>query len=81
MPSTFTDGKIVYSVDFMFAYINIFKPKSREVDITKIKFDINRICWARRTLSPMDVLRNPDKYKDEYERIINSDLKYPIIVD
>ena len=65
----------------MFAYINIFKPESREVELSRIKFDMNRICWARRTLSPMDVLRQPAKYKGEYERIINSDLKYPIIVD
>jgi hypothetical protein len=35
MPHTVSKGKNVYSVDFMFAYINIFKP-----EITKIKLDI-----------------------------------------
>ena len=35
MPQTTSKGKNVYSVDLMFAYINIFKP-----EITKIKLDI-----------------------------------------
>jgi len=34
MPQTFSDDKKIYSVDMMFAYINIFKPK-----YTKIKAD------------------------------------------
>lgn len=30
--------------------------------------------------SPNDVLNNPKKYKTDYSRIINADIKYPIII-
>ena len=32
---TFSDGKNIYSVDMMIAYINIFKPKSVKISIEK----------------------------------------------
>ena len=47
MPHTISKGKNVYSVDLMFAYINIFTPKTTK--ITKIKLDqINYIIWTLR---------------------------------
>ena len=81
MPHTFTDGNLVYSVDLMLAYINIFKPAPDTVDMSSINFNISRICWSNRTVAPIDVIKNPQRYKDEYKRIMDAELKYPIIVD
>ena len=84
MPQTFSDDKKIYSVDMMFAYINIFKPK-----YTKIKFDqllhtLEYKGWGdpKNNLfySPKQVLENPKKYKDEIKRINDANLKFPIIV-
>ena len=33
MVQTYSDSNKIYSVDMMFAYINIYKPKSNYVDI------------------------------------------------
>ena len=84
MPQTFSDNKKIYSVDMMFAYINIFKPKCRKVDINQFSATLNYKGWGdpkkKIFYSANMVLNNPKKYKDEMKRIKNADLKYPIIV-
>ena len=79
MVHTTSRNNIVYSVDMMFSYINIFKPKIHKIDIKKINYNMNYKGWDN--ISPNDVLNNPKKYKDEYDRIKNANLKYPIIMD
>jgi hypothetical protein len=37
--------------------------------------------WGDGNISVNDVLKNPKKYKDDYNRINNANLKYPIIMD
>jgi len=37
--------------------------------------------WGEGNISVNDVLKNPKKYKDDYDRINNANLKYPIIMD
>ena len=37
--------------------------------------------WGEGDISVNDVLKNPKKYKDDYNRINNANLKYPIIMD
>ena len=37
--------------------------------------------WGDGNISVNDVLNNPKKYKDDYNRINKANLKYPIIMD
>ena len=80
MPHTTSKGKKVYSVDLMFAYINIFKPKINNINVKDINYDMDIKGWNNNA-SVNDVLKNPKKYKDDYDRIIKATLKYPIIMD
>lgn len=41
MPHTTSKGKNVYSVDLIFAYINIFKPKITKINLSSINYDMN----------------------------------------
>ena len=81
MPHTTSKGKHVYSVDLMFAYINIFKPEIHKINLDSVNYDVNAKCWGDGNISVYDVLQNPKKYKDDYDRINNANLKYPIIMD
>lgn len=81
MTRTTSIGKNVYSVDLMFAYINIFKPKATKIILSDINYDTNVKGWGDSDISVNDVLKNPKKYKDDYDRIINANLKYPIIMN
>jgi len=38
MPHTTSKGKNVYSVDLMFAYINIFTPKATKINLERCVF-------------------------------------------
>ena len=81
MPHTTSKGKHVYSVDLMFAYINIFKPEIHKINLDSVNYDVNAKGWGDGNISVNDVLQNPKKYKDDYDRINNANLKYPIIMD
>ncbi len=81
MPHTTSKGKHVYSVDLMFAYINIFKPEIHKINLDSVNYDVNAKGWGDGNISVNDVLQNPTKYKDDYDRINNANLKYPIIMD
>ena len=39
MPHTTSKGKNVYSVDLMFAYINIFKLKATKINVNTINYN------------------------------------------
>jgi len=84
MPQTFSDDKKIYSVDMMFAYINIFKLKYTKIKIDQLLHNLDYKGWGNPKInlfySPKQVLENPKKYKDEIKRINESNLKYPIIV-
>jgi len=87
MPQTYCNDNNIYSVDMMFAYINIYKPKSKYVEIANLQKTLEYDCWGipdkNIKYSPMDVLTNPNKkmYKKEIERINNADLEFPIIIE
>ena len=81
MPHTTSKGKNVYSVDLMFAYINIFKPKATKINVNTIYYNMDAKGWGDGNISVNDVLNNPKKYKDDYSRINKANLKYPIIMD
>ena len=86
MVQTYSNNNKIYSVDMMFAYINIYKPKSQKVYIKTLLHNLEHKGWSGGTpnksdrYSPLDVINNPKKYKNEIERINKANLKYPIIV-
>lgn len=51
-------------------------------EILEWHFDVPFWDWhnERYVLKPRDVINNPEKYKSEYERIMNADISYPIDV-
>ena len=87
MQQTYCNNNNIYSVDMMFAYINIYKPKSKYIEISTLQKTLEYDCWGipekNIKYSPMDVLANPNKkmYKEEIERINNANLKFPIIIE
>jgi len=78
----FSDERYIYSIGFMFAYINIYTPKKVKLNLDDLKFNLEYNSWANQ-VRPIDVLNdmNNKKYKQEALRIKNADTKYPIIVD
>lgn len=84
MPQTFSDNNKIYSVDMMFAYIHLFKPKHTLLEVSDFLSTLEYKGWGgiKKSIaySPRDVLANPKKYKNEIDMIEEADLKYPIIV-
>jgi len=85
MVATYSDGKNIYSVDLMIAYVNILKPKFIKINPNYyIDSIINYKGWydtsSKIFYSHQEVLNEPKKYKDDYIRIINADINYPIII-
>ena len=72
-------GDKTYSVDMMFAYINIFKPKSVKLNLNEVDYNLDNLSWNG--VSPNEVLDKPDLYPEDYNKIIKADLRYPIILD
>jgi len=69
----------------MIAYVNIYKPEIIKINPNNyINSIINYKGWGDPSkkifYSPQDVLNEPKKYKDDYNRIINANLNYPIII-
>lgn len=79
---TFSNGKHVFSVDMMHAYINLFKPKVVLIPLTLLEYVIDHPGWGEpgSTYTARDVLKHPKKYKEDMERIESANLKYPIII-
>lgn len=79
----FLDNENIYSVDMLIAYVNIFKLKPASLNLNDCESLLRLENWSidgDNYYSPKDVLDNPEKYKDDFERIQNSELKYPIIL-
>ena len=58
----------IYSVDMMIAYINIFKPKKKQVDTIPLFGVLENKMWGdplkTNFYSPLDVIKNKKKYKN-----------------
>lgn len=84
MVQTYSDGKTIYSVDMMFAYISVFKPRSRKIKVESYEKTLDFNGWGDPSkgvkYSPKDVLETPSKFKDEINRIEKADMSFPIIV-
>ena len=93
MVQTYSDNKYIYSVDMMFAYIYFNKIKITKYKIDQnILKNLDYEGWGKMPnilgdplknikFSPNAVLANPRKYRKDYDRIKNANLKYPIIMD
>lgn len=84
MVRTYSDGKRIYSVDMMLAYINTFKPDYVDVPISNYLHVLDYDGWGDPSknifYSANAVLANPNKYKNEYKLIKSANMSYPIIV-
>ena len=87
MVQTYSNNNNIYSVDMMFAYLNIYKQRVSYTKILVSKYiqTLNYKGWGdpqnNLFYSALDVIDNPKKYKNEINRIENSNLNYPIITD
>lgn len=86
MGRSFAIGKKIYSVDMMFAYVNIFKPTISEVKIVDYEKYLDYNIWGdvrvNNSFSPLDVIADlkNELYKNDIARIKKANLKYPIFV-
>lgn len=84
MPQSYSDNEAVYSVDMMFAYLNNHKHPILKVNVNDYIDMLEYPSWGNPEKNIMysakDVLKNPEKYSNDYKRIINADLSYPIII-
>lgn len=86
MANYFGDGRNIYSVDMMFAYLNLFGYPISTINVSDYVPNLSFKIWGDpsesvgKPFSPIDVINNPKKYPDDYDRIINADLSYPIIL-
>ena len=74
---TYTNDKFIYSVDLMFLYIKTII--SNEINIKKLLPQLKINDWGN--LSPYEVILDKNKSIEHYNRIINSDLRHPIIIN
>ena len=53
-----------------------------DMDVAKLEWHLDVPFWWTNNgfynLAPREVINNPEKYKEEYERTMKADLKYPI---
>jgi len=84
MPQLYSDNNAAYSVDMMFAYLKDFGHWAIELDVQLLTPILKDKCWynseKRICHSPTDVLASPESYQNDYRRIIEADMSYPIIV-
>lgn len=81
MVHTFSHNNNIYSVDMMFKYIKNIK--SEKYKVNDFLCQLTDKCWWKNNnpnirISPLEILKN--KNSKEYNRIIKSDLRYPIII-
>jgi disulfide oxidoreductase YuzD len=78
------DGKL-FSTDMMVSYVNLFKPKSINFLVSKLLPQLKSFSWYMedQIFSPYDVINDPKNplFGDHMQRIMNSDLKFPIFID
>jgi len=81
MPSftTYHDGKNIYSVDMMIAFLNMHKYPVKLIEVEELVPQLDEVVWD---VSPKTVLENMNlkKYSEDAKRIKSADLSYPIII-
>ena len=81
---TYNDGKGIYSVDMMFAYLDTHKHPVTTLSMEELRPQLDQTVWGNEPemWSPNTVLEKMElkKYASNAERIKKADLSYPIIV-
>lgn len=73
-----------YGFDFSWDEEEVWKLMypMEEIDISELEWHFEIPFWewndGHYNLTPNQVLNDPEKYADQYERIMNSDISYPI---
>ena len=78
----FIDDKYIYSIEMIYAYINIFKLEQENINLDKLLFNLNLKCWTN-NLQPITVINNikNSQYKEQIDKINKSDSMFPIIIN
>ena len=76
---TYSDGRAIYSVDMMLAYVNSFEHPVIKIPMSELVPQLEQDVWG---WAPKDVLAKMEakKYSENAERIREADLSYPIFV-
>ena len=81
---TYNDGKGIFSVDMMFAYLDTHKHPVTTLSMEELRPQLDQTVWGNEPelWSPATVLEKMElkKYASNAERIKKADLSYPIIV-
>ena len=77
---TYSDGKNIYSVDMMLAYLNTKGHSVEQFPVDMFIPQLEQKVWGE--WSPKTVIEKMDvkKYHENSERIKKADLSYPIII-
>lgn len=82
MTHTTTIGKTIYSVDMMIAYVRLNS-------LPKVRYQVQELAdallspkgWGQEVkYSALDVIARPNEYKEDYDRIQNANLRFPIFM-
>jgi len=78
--NTYTDGKNIYSIDMMIAYLNTKKHPIEQFPVDMFIPQLEQKVWG--DWSPKTVIEKMDvkKYHENSDRIKKADLSYPIII-
>ena len=84
MPSTYSDNKYICSVDMMLSYLNNYKHPVSKITVKDYSHALYYPGWGDPSekiyYSAIDVIDSPRKYVEEYTRIKNAKISYPIII-
>lgn len=84
MSSTYSNGHQIYSVDMMFAYLNNHPVTPIKVKVSDYWDVLKSNNWGdpvkNQLYSAFDTINYPQKYPKDYQRIMNAQLAYPIII-
>lgn len=73
--------KFEYSADDMIAYVDLYNPRTKKINIKQLEHLMNEHPWPHTKYTPNQILNNPDLSIDDYKRIKKADLDYPILLD
>ena len=76
---TYTNNKYMYLVDLMFMYINDGNIVSKKIKTNILFPQLKFPGWGN--ISPLQVIKDKNVSIENYNQILQADLRYPIILD
>jgi len=77
---TYANNKYMYLVDLMFMYINDGNIVSTKIKTTILFPQLKFKGWDN-NISPLQVIKDKNVSIENYNKILQADLRYPIILD